>query len=240
MVQAEQVPQLVRVLLLALQVIDDRQYRDRRPCQPAGSVAAHQEKLTYVKPCPELFDPRRSLLGFEQERWLRATLGRSRASWNILAQQTDMTPYPRRLPTEPNGAQEYFGTDTWQGYPATRERVYASWRDGRVANPLVIGGDIHGFVASELSWQGARIAPAFVGGSITSQGNDKLLKQNTAALPAYRFAQNDVRGYGRIDLTPARAEVTFRAVRNPLDPRTTAYDLARFTVESGSPAVIPA
>jgi hypothetical protein len=40
--------------------------------------------------------------------------------------------------------------DNWGGYPATRERILRHWRDARIANPLVLSGDIHAFAAADL------------------------------------------------------------------------------------------
>jgi phosphodiesterase/alkaline phosphatase D-like protein len=120
-------------------------------------------------------------------------------------------------------------------------RKIPSWaRRGSTSTPplpLVIGGDTHAFVASEIRFRDRPLAPCFVGGTILTTASDMLLQRDTADLPAYRFARNDVRGYGRIDVTPAQCEVTFRALRNPLDPRTAAYDPTRYVVENRTPTM---
>ena len=224
--------------LAQFQVIDDRQYRSARACYPPELVLEHRAGPSVVLACPEIHDPRRTILGWEQESWLHDALGRSRARWNVLAQQTQMTAYPRRDPEHPDDPRRFETVDTWQGYPASRDRIVARWREAKVPNPLVVGGDIHAFVASEIRDRETPVAPCMVGGSITTFAGDKLLRANTAENAAYLFADNDVRGYGRIDLTPGHATATFRAIREPNDPRTSAYDLAQFTVESGSPALL--
>jgi alkaline phosphatase D len=218
--------------LAQFQVLDDRQYRSPRACQ---SRAEGTRSISVAKDCPDLHDPAASMLGLPQEKWLLDTLSATRARWNILAQQTQITPYPRRDPDHPDGPADMQTVDTWQGYQASRDRLFARWQDARVPNPLVIGGDIHAFVASDITYRDKPLAPCFVGGSITTQAGDMLLQRNTADLPAYRFARNDVRGYGRIDMTPARCEVAFRALRNPLDARTDAYDLTKYVVENRVP-----
>ena len=218
--------------LAQFQVLDDRQYRSPRGCQ---SHVRGEMSVSIVKDCPDLHDPKASILGMPQEKWLLDTLSTTKARWNILTQQTQITPYPRRDPAHPDGPADMQTVDTWQGYQASRDRIFAQWQNANVSNPLVIGGDIHAFVASDISYRGRALAPCFVGGSITTQAGDKLLVRNTADLPAYRFARNDVRGYGRIDVTPTQCDVAFRALRNPLDARTEAYDLTKYVVENHRP-----
>lgn len=218
--------------LAQFQVLDDRQYRSPRGCQ---SHVRGEMSVSVVKDCPDLHDPKATILGMPQEKWLLDTLSAPKARWNILTQQTQITPYPRRDPAHPDGPADMQTVDTWQGYQASRDRIFARWQDANVSNPLVIGGDIHAFVASDISYRGKALAPCFVGGSIATQAGDKLLVQNTADLPAYRFARNDVRGYGRIDVTPTQCDVAFRALRNPLDARTEAYDLTKYVVENRRP-----
>ena len=225
--------------LAQFQIVDDRQYRSSRACYPPELLREHRQGPSVVDPCPDLADPRRTILGHPQERWLDARLRTSRAHWNVLAQQTQMTPYPRRDPKAPDDPRRLMTVDTWDGYQASRDRVLESWQRNRTPNPLVIGGDIHAFVASELRQRDRLVAPCFVGGSITTFAGDTFLAANAAESDAYRFTNNAVRGYGRIDMTAAGCDVAFRAIRDPNDARTAAYDLARFRVESGRPTLLP-
>ena len=41
-------------------------------------------------------------------------------------------------------------TDGWDGYPAARERLLDTFKSKNVANPVVIGGDVHCFNVSQL------------------------------------------------------------------------------------------
>ena len=68
--------------LAELHVLDTRQYRDDQACADGGGGR--------VVTCPERTDPRRSILGRQQRRWLLEGLDRSQARWNILAQQVLM------------------------------------------------------------------------------------------------------------------------------------------------------
>ena len=43
-----------------------------------------------------------------------------------------------------------FSTDDWDGYPANRQRLLQHIHDSKVANPVVLSGDIHSFFANDL------------------------------------------------------------------------------------------
>ena len=114
-------------------MLDTRQYRDDpglrdgRPDCPRGPI------------------PSRSMPGSAQERWLAAGLRRSRARWDVLGQQVffaqlDLTP----------GAGRGFDRDTWDGYPASRDRVVDSWVTAGVRNAVVLTGDIHSHWAADI------------------------------------------------------------------------------------------
>lgn len=223
--------------LAAFQMLDDRQFRSPRPCQPPELALKHLDYVNERADCPERRDPRRSLLGAAQERWVRDAFASSPAQWNMLAQQTIMADYPKIDPATPDARPTVYNYDTWGGYPATRERILRHWRDARTRNPIVLSGDIHTFVAADLldpdrPDRGA-VASEFVGGSITSLQNDRLLAKNAAANPAFRFVDGDVRGYAACTLTRDRCDVVFRGLADAYDPASTVRDLATFTIENG-------
>jgi len=66
-----------------------------------------------------------------------------------------------------------YWTDAWNGYPAARERLMKFLSERKVANPVVLSGDIHAFVVSGLHLKAADldsplVAPEFVTTSISS------------------------------------------------------------------------
>ena len=226
--------------LAQFQIVDDRQYRGARACQPPERLARHRKYLSLTPDCAGRHDPGRSILGTAQERWLGDALGHTQATWNILAQQTLMMPYRKHDPGRLADGAIFYSEDTWSGFPEARERILARWQAAKVSNPLVMSGDIHSFAAGELYSErgdGAPVAPEFVGGSITSLEHDATLRGDMMSQHGFRFAENAVRGYGRADLTPGRCDVTFRGLADARDPRSAARDLARFTVEAGSPRI---
>ena len=89
--------------LVALNALDTRQYRSRQACGRTGAARCEVE----------FADAARTMLGAEQEAWLDARLGASRARWNVVAQQVPIfgigaTGAPSRNPHL---------MDQWPGYP---------------------------------------------------------------------------------------------------------------------------
>ncbi len=180
------------------------------------------------------------MLGHRQMAWLDGRLDRTRALWNFLTQQTLMMPYeriPNNDPTLPRGV---YNVDAWDGYTPSRDHIQRRWRDGKVPNPVVLSGDVHSFIAGDHfdpDNPKAMLAAEFVGGSISSGAADKTLKAASAQDPAFRFAENQVRGYGRIDLSRDTCRVAFRSLADVRDPNSAAIDLAKFAVENGRAGV---
>ncbi|MDB5705989.1 MAG: alkaline phosphatase [Sphingomonas bacterium] len=226
--------------LAQFQVIDDRQYRTSPPCQMPGAVANHIPTVSLEPDCAERDDPARSMLGGRQEAWLANRLDKTRARWNLLSQQTLMMPFERTDPDHKDRGPNVYDTDEWEGFPATRDRIVRRWRDAKTPNPIVLSGDIHSFAAGDFSDPDDAkrlIASEFVGGSITSLNHSDTFKPDAARDPHFHYAENEVRGYGRVDLTPGRCDVVFRGLADALDQNSTIRDLARFTVENGRPGI---
>lgn len=217
--------------LAQIQVVDDRQYRDGKPCQPPGPP--HRGKL--IGDCEERRDPARSILGQTQEAWLMDSLATSKAQWNLLAQQTLFSEL--QLGDPAIQATRAYSSDGWDGYPASRARILRQWREAKVSNPIALGGDIHAFAAADLceASDGPAVGAEFVGGSISSLGGGE--GAYAAKNPHIKLYDGAVRGYGRVDLTPKDSRVTFRAVENALVPTSPIRDLARFALENGVPGV---
>ena len=122
--------------LARIHLLDDRQYRDEQACPRPGRGGSNTVALA---DCPELLDPKRSLLGLEQERWLAAGWDHARP-WNLLAQQTLMARYAWRDPADGGGV---YWTDGWDGYAASRRRLRGVVAERSVPGVVVLGGDVH-------------------------------------------------------------------------------------------------
>ena len=219
--------------LVQFHMVDDRQYRSHQPCAAPGRGGS----AVVGEDCAERLDPRLTMLGEVQERWLETGLDRSRARWNVIGQQTLMAQLDRKL-----GAGQQFWTDGWDGYPAARRRLLDYLGKRKPANPVVIGGDVHMFWVTDLKpdFDDARspvVASEIVGTSITSQNARK--QEDVDALmgdnPHIRFANPTRRGYVRVEVTPQRMQADLRAMRSVTQPRAAVDTLASFVVEDGRP-----
>ncbi len=210
-------------------VLDDRQYRDPQPCQPPDRGGA--TRVT-VSTCPAVLDPGRTMLGAAQEAWFADTVARAQARWTLVLQQTRMA----RLGS--GQGEPVYWTDGWDGYQAARRRLLetlgARRRDSPGA-PLVLGGDIHAFLAAELRPdfdrpETAPVAVEFVATSITSQ-NRRHYAAHYPRDPHIAFADAARRGWLALRLTRDRAEAAMMALADVTDPGTSAYVHRRFAVE---------
>jgi alkaline phosphatase D len=221
--------------LAQFHVLDNRQFRSHQPCAAPGRGGSA------VGECPERRDPRLTMLGEVQERWLEWSLDQSRARWNVLAQQTVMAQVDRK----PGEGQEFW-TDGWDGYPAARRRLLESLGARKPANPVVIGGDVHSFWVTDLKpdFDDARspvVATEIAGTSITSQfGSQAALDARRVDNPHVKFADGTRRGYVRVELTPRRLQADLRAMRGVSQPREGVDTLATFVVDDGQPGALRA
>ncbi len=213
--------------LAQIDVADTRQYRTDQPCGDGTKP-----------PCPEALSPAATLLGIKQRQWLFDGWAQSSATCNILAQQVMMGRVDRK-----SGEEQAFSMDQWPGYEMERRQVLQYLHEKRIANPVVLAGDIHTNWANDLigdfaGLNGRTIASEFVGTSISSGGNgiaapknlDALLQEN--AFVKYHNAQ---RGYLMINLQPKQLQCDFRVVSFVDKPGSPIATAASFVVESGIP-----
>ncbi|MEP7157573.1 MAG: alkaline phosphatase D family protein, partial [Betaproteobacteria bacterium] len=216
--------------LATFHVLDDRQYRAPQVCPRPGMMGGS----AFAEECAERKDPARSLLGATQEKWLFDGLTASRARWNVLAQQTLMAQYDLKP-----GAGQQFWTDGWDGYPVARTRLTDFLGDRKIANTLVIGGDVHTNHVAEIrrNFDDPRspiVASEFCGTSITSEGDpqerhDKVRAKN----PHLLLSDSRHRGYTVIELTRDQARADLRVIDSEKKRDTTISTLASFVVDAG-------
>jgi alkaline phosphatase D len=213
-------------------VLDDRQYRSHQPCPLPGRGGS-----AVVENCAARLDPSLTMLGDAQEQWLMATLGRSRARWNVLAQQTLMAQLDRKV-----GPGQSFWTDGWDGYPVARRRLLEFLGAKKPRNPLVIGGDVHCFWVADLKPDfddagSPTVATEFVGTSVTSQlaRTQAELEAIRGENPHMKFGDLTRRGYVRMELTKAKARADLRGMEHVRTRDAGAETMASFVVEDGRP-----
>ena len=219
--------------LASFHVLDDRQYRSPQVCPRPGRGGSNTVDIAR---CPELSDPTRTMLGVAQEKWLEAGLSGSKAKWNILAQQTRLAQFDQKP-----GAGRRAWTDGWDGYPAARAKLIKHLADNRVANPVMIGCDVHMFFVNDIRRDfdrpdSAIVASEFVGTSITSQAySQETVNRYLPDNPHVKLADSRYRGYARVEVTQSRVLADLRAMDTIKVHAAGCSTLASFVVEDGRP-----
>ncbi|MEM7371379.1 MAG: alkaline phosphatase D family protein [Bacteroidota bacterium] len=215
--------------LLEFNVLDTRQYRTDQPCGDKSGPL-----------CDAVFDPKATMLGTRQEKWLAKQLRSSKSRWNVLAQQVMMASIDR----DP-GAGQRFSVDQWPGYDASRRRLMNFLGNENISNPIVLTGDIHSNWVNELKVDYSRpeektVGVEFVGTSITSGGDGSLKPDGYEGLmrdnPFLKFHSRE-RGYVKCVVTPSEWKTDFQAVEFVTKRGAPLITRANFVVEHGRRAV---
>lgn len=218
--------------LLEINMLDTRQYRDDQPCQVPEEGGWRMIPGT----CEERWDTGRSILGHEQERWLTWGLTRSRAKWNVIAQGMLFSKHDFEL-----GEGEKFGSEYWDGYLGSRDRLLQTIEERNVSNPVIIGGDVHATYVCDVKKDfddpsSPTLASEFVCTSITSSNWSHERNQATLAEnPHIKLLEGRHRGYSMCTLTGEQMTTDLRVVNDVRTPELEARTLKSYVVEDGNP-----
>ena len=208
-------------------VLDTRQYRTDQPNNDG------------LKPLVgAVFDPKATILGKRQRKWLTSGLLKSQSTWNVLPQQVLIAPVDR-IP----GDEDLFTMDKWAGYDFERQRLMQFFHDRRVPNPIVLSGDIHTNFVNDLkldfdNMKSPTVGVEFVGTSITSGGNGtRKLSYTDGMLAENRFMRfhNAERGYVSCTITPKEWRSDYQVMKTVTQRKSALITRASFVVEDGKP-----
>ncbi|MEU8885555.1 alkaline phosphatase D family protein [Streptomyces hydrogenans] len=218
--------------LAQFDVLDTRQYRSDQAYGDGWQV-----------PGPLSEDPARTMTGAAQERWLLDGWRASDARWNVLPQQVVLAERRDR-----STADFKLSMDSWDGYPASRQRILAGAESAGVENLMVLTGDVHvgyGFdLKADFRDPASRtLGTEIVATSIASgkdgadrpSNYDKLLQAN----PHLRFF-NGRRGYVTVAFGEESARADFRTVPYVTTPGAPVTTAGSFVTEAGNPGLTPA
>jgi alkaline phosphatase D len=217
-----------------LLLTDQRRYRDPQPCN---------DKL--LAPCPDDEVPGRTMLGNFQKRWFKSALSSSRANWKLWGSEVMVMSLDTAAPTA-TAPGAHANPDQWDGYSAERKEILSDAIAHKVKNLVVLSGDIHTFIAGNLTTTGGITGkPAgveLVGGSVTSLGLSEFLGVPPASLEALRkaadphtiYADFVKKGYCVVTASPTQLVGEFKAADSTQTPTSPVSTIARFRVASGS------
>ena len=219
--------------LATIVLLDDRQYRDPQVCSRGGRRGSSQ-----VEPggLPGLERSRRArLLGAAQERWLDGATG---AAQDRAGPSSASRPCSASATTLPGPGQSLWN-DGWDGYAAARGRFARSLQRS-VANPVLLGGDVHenwvGHVKADYSRPDSpAIGVEFCGTSITSRSGGTRHGW-PSGWPRTRTSSSptpSARATGWPSSRRAGSTTTLRVVDDVTRRDTKIETLARFVVEAG-------
>jgi alkaline phosphatase D len=208
-------------------VLDTRQYRSNQPCG-AGTKAL----------CPQTSAAAQTILGKAQREWLFAGLPASRARWNVLGNQVPVAQIDMKA-----GVEEAFSMDKWNGYHGERQSLLRFLRERKIANTVVITGDVHSNWTVDLredyrSVATPAVATEFVGTSISSSGDGMDITDAVKGIlsenPQVRF-YNGQRGYVSCTVDAKTWRSDYRIVPFVSRPGAPLQTRISFVVEQGRP-----
>jgi len=219
--------------LATFNVLDTRQFRSDQACGDGRQ-----------RGCEERLDPARSITGDAQERWLLDGLEDSRTQWNVLAQQVFFAQRDYEA-----GPLQAFSMDAWDGYVASRDRILGGIAERRVANPVVLTGDVHQHWAADLKADfddpdSETLGSELVCSSITSGGDGAAgvsagNRVVFAESPHVKYNDNR-RGYVRCQVDRTQWKADFRVVPYVKRPGAPVATDKSFVIEAGRPGLQPA
>lgn len=214
-------------------MLDCRQYRSAQPCRDplkgGGRVVVN---------CDERDDPRRTMLGAEQERWFAQSFQAAQAHWRLVVQSTLIA--STSIPT-PIGRSVF--TDGWDGYPVARQRLIRTLAQAPKGTVVTLGGDVHMNVAANLrevpnDADSPIVAAELVTTSISSRGMaESTLAHIREHNPDIRHARSDERGYVLLDIQREHLQASFRTTPHPAQAGASLGTQAQCLVRHGQPGL---
>ena len=144
-------------------------------------------------------DTSRTLLGNTQMTWLKNELSSTAQPWKILGNQVMV------------GAVNLLGspvnTDSWDGYPAERQRLFNHLSSQNIDNTVVVTGDIHTSWALNLQNGNIPVGVEFVSPSVTSPGSPiNLSALITIQNPHIKYVELTKKGFVLVDIDTNRVQ----------------------------------
>lgn len=217
--------------LAEFHILDTRQYRSDQPNGDRRKPLNQSAR-----------NPKNSLLGKAQRNWLCQGLSKSSATWNILPQQVMMG-----LQGHGKDDQEKtFNMDSWSGYAAEREFLLRFISEQKIANPIILTGDVHTNWANELRIDDLKaelplVASEFVTTSLSSGGDGSetysTIDAFKAANPCIKY-HNNRRGYLLCTITPESYQADFMTIDFVTKPDGTTTKAKSLLVEKGRPDIL--
>ena len=213
--------------LARFHMLDTRQFRNAQVADPSGSTGPA---------CTDMRNTSRSILGTTQEAWLLKQFESHPTTWDFLGQQV----FFATRDGDGNKA-TCESPDSWQGYEASRDRIAKGWVDRKVANPVVLTGDVHRHWAADLRLDYFDHSDPIIGSELVTTSvtsNSDTATPPTAAWlannPHVKYCKGE-RGYVRVTTTPSQTRADFMTTSD-----TSVYDPAKVVIKNDVSYVVQA
>jgi alkaline phosphatase D len=225
--------------LARVSVLDTRQYRTDQPGRFPDDLG--------LEPFGD-GNTTGTLTGAAQEQWLAGNLTRSRARWNVIAQQVMMS--QTRFPN-PGGSvpPTIVNLDQWDGYAPQRARLLQFLAARRVPNAVVLAGDIHSSWFSDIKLNfddpaSPTVAVEFTATSISSDFpaafDGPIRAANPILNPHVKYFDGLKHGYLRCVVDRHAWQTDLRVVDTIATRDAPVRTAVSWAVEAGSPGLVPA
>ena len=245
--------------LAEISMLDLRTYRSKQVATLAPSPVPATT--------PAVGDPKRTILGRSQLRWLQKSFLRGPSQWKIIGNPVMIAPVsfaalPKAVLGPINDVTGLLpddgfplNVDQWDGYTYDRAQVLGFIRDHQVKNALFITGDIHSGWAAELPYDpesyplSASAGVEFVCTSVTSNNLKDILgtppRTASVAIEQVILANNrhikylnfDDHGFSVLDVTARRAQMDWYVIGDRADPRTQVRWSVSYATDSNTAKV---
>lgn len=233
-----------------------------------GGLAAKDIPVAAVKTMTKVKDPARTMLGRAQEDWLDRQLKDSapKTAWQVLANQTIMAKVrPPNLNANLTDAQKSAQTvgyvkqlipfsqlglpwnlDAWDGFPAARDRLYASAKAAN-ARLVTLTGDTHTAWANTLhDKDGQQRGVEFGCTSVTSPGFGTYIKDVPDIGDQFASANTDVEwydpngnGWTLVTLSKDSVRADYQKISSIRDENFSTQQVATFSASRNADGLSP-
>lgn len=190
----------------------------------------------------------RSMLGAEQLAWFEDKLDSSTATWKIIGNQVLFSDFDRsaQTPASPRNM------DSWDGYPAEKQRIADYIRQNKLRNIIFLTGDTHSSWAFEVmadplkklaDGNGKPIAVEFGTPSVSSSNSNESMPDDSVMMfeqgflktnPHLKFVNRRDHGYVALTLTSKGAKADWYYVGSIIRPDATETMARSFTLDLNS------
>jgi alkaline phosphatase D len=228
----------------------EKHYRTFKFGNLAELIMLDERNEGKTKPAEGVNDPiyaeaDRSMLGKDQLAWFERELKEATTSWKIIGNQVLFSDFDRGA-VSPNNPRNM---DSWDGYPAEKQRIGDVIRTNSLRNVVFLTGDTHASWAFEVLADPLRektgeayqpLAVEFGTPSVTSSNSNESAPDDTVKMreqlymktnPHLKFVNQRDHGYVLLTLTPEQARADWFFVGSILQPDNTETLARSFSVE---------